>query len=187
VTGALVAADRRADADSLRIVLAWLTRLARATVATSASPVTEARLREMAVMLLATLPSAAFTSDSLAAVLRGMQYFPAVDILKARVVDHWNATKPASAPFLGDRRPVSLSPAVEAKIRAILDPAGECARLRAEASRFASEWSDREALQAAVDRVRGQPMARALGRLLGAAVAKHAPENLGMIPEEWRP
>jgi hypothetical protein len=63
----------------------------------------------------------------------------------------------------------------------------ELERLRAERAARAAEWDDPDAIQARLAELRDNPLAPALGRVLGAAVAAHAPHLLDLVPPAWHP
>lgn len=96
-----------ADSQTLQIISRWLGNLAKLTRHRQGK-LDEHQLRafkdEMALytdMLGKSLPSAAFTNDSLHAVIEGNPFFPAFDHIRETVQAWWNKNRPQHSTAIG--------------------------------------------------------------------------------------
>lgn len=109
--------DRPIDPQTRRIIVGWLANLARVTRHRQGRLSDEdlaAMKDERAVyaeLLARDFPSGAFTLDSLHAAAQGHAFFPAYDEIRARVLEWWQAHKPASVMRLSGPDAAHLSDA----------------------------------------------------------------------------
>jgi hypothetical protein len=185
---AIVPAGKRPppQPDSVRLVRAWLMKLGNLTVTTAENRLTPDRATVMAEYLLQYLPVAAFDDRSMQAILPGMGWFPPVDVLRTKLADFWAMARPA---------PQSRLPLLHAddnfaaRLEERQNPTLELERRRAERAARMAEWAaaDPDSIRASVAELRDNPMAPALGRILGSAVAANAPQHLDLVPPAWHP
>src|SRR4051794_10761656 len=85
------------DAQTLRHIARWLTRLAVVTRQPADNPVTASTLDDYANILARDLPSSAFTTAPLHFVVAGEEWFPPVARIEKRVSEWWKKHRPPLA------------------------------------------------------------------------------------------
>ena len=89
------------DTQSMKIIGAWLTRLAGFTKAANDKAMTKETMADLAIMLGKEFPSSAFTSDSLQAIAGEIEWFPAYSTLRAGVAIWWADHRPQQRKLAG--------------------------------------------------------------------------------------
>lgn len=89
------------DTQSLKIIGAWLSRLAGFTKAPNDKAMTKETMADLAIMLGKEFPSPAFTSDSLQAIAGDIEWFPAYATLRAAVAIWWAEHRPQQRRIAG--------------------------------------------------------------------------------------
>lgn len=166
----------------LQQITLWLTKLALLTSG-GKTPVTKQQIGLYATIFSDEVPIGAFSDASLTAICGGCEFFPAYAVLKTAVMAWWEAQEAARVPRLGYAGPLQdhfdALEGNDAHRQRVVDLAAAVKRS------WQSPASVREALAELEDAPVG--MRLVLGRLVGAAVRAHAPENLGFVPPEFHP
>lgn len=167
-------------ADLQRIGM-WLAALRRATSA-GHDPVDPETLAEYTVWLAADFPLTVFSAESVKWMAEQSQYFPKWAILKAGLTD-WQEAHPA-VPRLAFRP----SSALAERIEELTDDQAWRRRIQRDRDDAKADWSDPHKVVASANRIGDDhPFRFRLGRMLGALVGKHAPQNLAYLPPDWHP
>ena len=98
-----------ADVLTLREIGRWLSRLDAITRRGTDETLADATLADLAVMLAAELPVAAFTTDSLAAVAKRSEWFPPFATLVVVLRDWWDDHAPVTRALPPPASPDRLS------------------------------------------------------------------------------
>ncbi len=88
------------DPEKIRIIGRWLADLVDMTKS-GREPLTDRKMVIYTEQLADIFPSGAFTPGSLRAVVFEQEYFPAFDVVRARVRQWWNDNKPAAGALIG--------------------------------------------------------------------------------------
>lgn len=161
----------------------WLVKLRRVTSGGS-EDVSKEALADYCGWLASDFPVSVFTDASAKFVAEQGQYFPKFAILKAALTE-WRDKNP-EVPRIAS----PLSESVSRHISMLNDDEDwkrEQLDLRLS---FRRDWQDPHKVAANVANIqtlRSEALETSLGRLLGMAVKRHAPHNLGFVPPEWHP
>ena len=166
----------------LQQITLWLTKLALLTSG-GKTPVTKQQIGLYATIFSDEVQIGAFSDESLTAICGGCEFFPAYAVLKKALVSWWETHEAARVPRAEPPAP----------LREHFDEleGNEAHRERqAElAAGIKRSWQSPVSVREAVARLEDAPagLRLSLGRMLGAAVKRHAPENLGFVPPEFHP
>ena len=149
-------------------------------------------------MLVVDLAPGAFCDASLAAMSEGADHFPSYKVLKEALTTwyahHGNQQSRerlgGPEPWLVDKILGECADRPGPMLRDWLEARGvdvEAAISARTAAQARADWSDAARVRESVRKLAGHPTEEPLGRMLGVAVARHAPENLGHIPPEYHP
>ena len=134
------------------------------------------RAEEAVAALVAMLPMLADVDDR---AFTNRECLNRVVTIKRRtIVPAYADVREAMTSWLKDNAPPALpSPDEEPWAR----------KIRAEREQAVADWSDVTIIRRALLSLETTPMKHLLGKLLGALVYRHAPQNLCHIPPEWHP
>lgn len=130
-----------------------------------------AKLAAYAPLLAIEFPAKAFTPASLRAIAAKCKFFPAYAEL-VELLGEWQRENQPARPAITDQR----------------EPDAWMAKIEREKAQAQADWSDPIKVRQSLAGIGlDHPMRDYLGRMLGSLVAKHAPENLGLVPPAWHP
>jgi hypothetical protein len=158
--------------DELRRITGWLTDLGDYTAGNTPGAEMKKRVASMATMLLGDFPIAVYDHATLKTIARECKFWPSYaelcDLLRDQTRQR---VELFDAPRLGfDRQSEADKQAdVEANI--------------------ATSWASMSLgdVKTQIRQLDGHPMRNVLGRILGRAVTKHAPQHASLLPVEFLP
>ncbi len=157
------------DRARLQAITSWLNDLANLTAGQVPLADAKSKIAALALALAEDFPLAVFTRRSLVDVARDLKWFPSYSELCAVLSPWWKA----------HRMPVS---AIEH------DPSG-LAKIARESVDAADSWKDISSTEvnAKIRMIADAhpPFSFAWGRAFAAAIKKHAPQHLGLLPPKW--
>jgi len=155
--------------NNLRTTSAWLTDLANLTAGRAMMDEIKPRIGAMAAALAAEFPEPAFCHASLLHVARKCKFFPSYAELVDTLGPWWKEHRP-TPPQIASDQPATIR--------------------QREIERDAREsWENvtAEQVNAKIRAIRADSgaLTQTLGSFLAAALAKHAPRHLGLLPPAW--